>query len=236
LKRSNPKLIYIVADFQNPKGTSLSEERREQLVELARRYRVPIVEDDPYGELQYGISRPRTLAARDEDGMVIYLSTFSKTLSPGMRIGWVAASDEVIQALVIAKQPTDLHTCTIQQRAVAKMLESFDYDGHIARLREVYGGRCRAMLTSIESHFPAETRWTRPDGGLFLWVELPEAIRDYDLLAAAVSERVAFVPGAPFFAEEARHNFIRLNFSNCPPDRIEEGIKRIGGALKRGLG
>jgi 2-aminoadipate transaminase len=236
LKKSRPKLIYIVADYQNPKGTSLSKERRDHLVELARRYGVPIVEDDPYGELQYGVSRPRSLASRDKAGMVIYLSTFSKTLSPGMRIGWAAASDEIIQALVIAKQPTDLHTCTVQQRAIAKLLEDFDYDGHIAGLCKVYGERCRAMLAAIEENFPAETQWTRPDGGLFLWVELPRGIRDDELLADALSERVAFVPGAPFFAEAPRHNFIRLNFSNCTPDRIEEGIRRIGGVLKRRLG
>lgn len=233
LEQSRPKLIYIVSDFHNPRGTSLSLSRREQLIGLSKRFGVPILEDDPYCELRYFGERRPPLAAMDEDGHVIYLSTFSKTLSPGMRLGWVAASREIIQALVIAKQATDLHTNTIQQRAAARLLAEFDYDAHIAALCSVYGERCTAMIEAIERYFPEQCRWTRPQGGLFLWVELPPTVRAEDLFEDSLREGVAFVPGAPFFADNPRHNFMRMNFSNRPPEVIEKGVKIIAGALKR---
>jgi len=233
LAQTQIKLIYLVPDFQNPKGTTLSTERREHLIAVSRRYRVPILEDDPYGELRYRGTRPESLAALDKDGLVIRLSTFSKTISPGMRIGWITAAEEILQTLVIVKQAADLHTSTIEQRAAARLLQSFDYDAHVSHLCEVYGERCDTMLKAIETYFPSEARWTRPEGGLFLWVELPEGISGEEVLADAIRERVAFVPGAPFFANEPQHNFIRLNFSNQLPEMIEEGIKRIGNVLKR---
>ncbi|HEV8484781.1 MAG TPA: PLP-dependent aminotransferase family protein [Blastocatellia bacterium] len=235
LKSARPKFIYVVADFQNPKGTSLSSERRTQLLEVSRRFQVPILEDDPYGELRYRGERPPALAAMDRHGLVIYISTFSKTLSPGMRIGWVAASDEIIHALIIAKQPADLHTSTIEQRAAVRAVAGFDFDGHIARLCRVYGERCDSMLEALERYFPAETSWTHPEGGLFLWIELPKGTRGEDLLEDSLREHVAFVPGGPFFVDEGHDNFIRLNFSNRPPEIIDEGVKRIGKALKRRL-
>lgn len=233
LATSHPKLIYLVSEFQNPKGTTLSPERRRQLVELARRYRVPILDDDPYGELRYAGERSPLLASMDRDGWVIYLSTFSKTLSPGMRLGWAVAAEEIFQSLVRAKQAADLHTSTVEQHVAMRLLPHFDFDGHIARIRSVYGARCRAMLAALADHFPPGTRWTRPEGGLFVWVELPESVRGEDLLQDALAMGVAFVPGAPFFAGAVQHNFIRLNFSNRPPDVIEEGIKRIAIALKK---
>lgn len=233
LMRSNPKLIYLVPDFDNPKGTTLSLERRRILIELSRRYQIPIIEDNAYGELRYTGERLPSLASMDEEGLVIHLSTFSKTLSPGIRLGWVLASDEVIQQLVIAKQATDLHTSTVEQRAVARMLVTFDFDGHVAHLCQVYGERCQAMRSAIEKYFPAGTEWTRPEGGLFLWVKLPKSISGEQLLEDALREHVAFVPGSPFFAENPQHNFMRLNFSNQLPQYIEEGIKRLGSLIKR---
>jgi 2-aminoadipate transaminase len=235
LQRSRAKLIYVVSEFSNPKGTSLSVERRAHLVDLARRYQVPILEDDPYSELRYMGARPLPLAAVDKEGWVIRASTFSKTLSPGLRIGWVTAADEIIQEMVIAKQAADLHTSTIEQRAVACLLKTFDYDGHIARLRNVYGQRCMTMREAIEAHFPAETRWTRPEGGLFLWVELPEKIKAREIFEEALRQKVAFVTGDAFFANQPRQNFMRLNFSNQQPEMIEEGIRRIANVLKRRL-
>lgn len=235
LRRSRPKLIYVVSEFSNPKGTSLSVERREHLVSLAQQFGVPILEDDPYSELRYMGERPLPLAAYDQDGWVIRASTFSKTLSPGIRVGWVTAASEIIQELVIAKQAADLHTGTVEQCAVARLLKTFDYDGHIAALRRVYGKRCMTMRNAIEAHFPAETRWTRPEGGLFLWVELPERVRAREVFEEALKEKVAFVTGDAFFANERRHNFMRLNFSNQQPEMIEEGIRRIAGVLKRRL-
>ncbi|MEN3330736.1 MAG: 2-aminoadipate transaminase [Blastocatellia bacterium] len=235
LQRSRAKLIYVVSEFSNPKGTSLSAERRAHLVELARRYQVPILEDDPYSELRYMGTRLLPLAAHDQDGWVIRASTFSKTLSPGLRIGWITAADEIIQELVIAKQAADLHTSTIEQRAVARLLKTFDYDGHIANLRKVYGERCVTMRNALEAHFPAETKWTRPEGGLFLWVELPETINAREVFEEALKEKVAFVTGEAFFANAPRPNFIRLNFSNQQPEMIDEGIRRIAKVLKRRL-
>jgi len=235
LRHSRPKLIYVVSDFSNPKGTTLSYERRLKLIALSSRYRVPILEDNPYSELRYEGHKPPSLAALDTEGLVIQLGSFSKTLSPGMRLGWLIASEEVSQNAVIAKQAADLHTSTVQQRAAARMLQTFDYDGHIQRLCKVYGERCRAMRSAIEQYFPQDVKATRPEGGLFIWVELPERISADELFIDAVAEHVAFVPGTSFFACEPRQNFMRLNFSNQTPEMIEEGIKRIGSVLKRRL-
>ena len=231
--KQHPKLIYIVSEFSNPKGTTLSAERRRQLIELSLRYRVPILEDNPYGELRYSGVAPDALAALDRDGMVIHIGTFSKTISPGMRIGWLLASEDIFKEVVIAKQSADLHTSTVEQRAAARMLRDFDYDGHVARLCRVYGERCETMRDAIERHFPAGTRWTSPEGGLFLWVELPATVSSDELFAEALHAQVAFVPGACFFTGEQPTNFLRLNFSNQPTDRIEEGVRRIAAALKR---
>ncbi|MEW6128245.1 MAG: PLP-dependent aminotransferase family protein [Acidobacteriota bacterium] len=231
----HPKFIYIVTDFHNPKGTSLTLERRKQLIEISRRFRIPILEDNPYGELRYRGELIPSLASLDKDGLVIYLSTFSKTLSPGMRIGWVSAPEEIFQELVVCKQSVDLHTCTIEQRAAAKALEIFDYEAHIKNLRQVYGERCLTMIHAIEKYFPAETQWTRPEGGLFLWLEFPETLDVKALFRDALAEKVAFVPGAPFFAVEARQHFARLNFSNSKPAMIEEGIRRLGQVIKKQL-
>lgn len=233
LKRVRPKLIYTVSEFSNPKGTTLSYERRCELIELSARYRVPILEDNPYSELRYTGEQISPLAAMDREGLVIHISTFSKTISPGMRLGWLLASEEIFQNIVVAKQATDLHTSTIEQRAAARLLESFDYDGHVRHLCDAYGERCRAMRSAIERYFPAEAKWTRPDGGLFLWVELPENVSAESLFDEAIAERVAFVPGTSFFACDLKPNFMRLNFSNQKPEMIEEGIMRIANVLKR---
>ena len=235
LRYSSPKLIYIVSEFSNPTGTTLAYERRQKLIELSARHGVPILEDNPYGELRYAGESPQPLAALDRDGLVIHISTFSKTLSPGMRLGWLIASEEIFQTLVVAKQAADLHTSTIEQRAAARLLESFDYDGHVGHLCEVYGQRRQAMLSAMERYFPSEARWTRPEGGLFLWVELPEGLSAEELFEEAIAERVAFVPGTSFFACERKLNFMRLNFSNQKPEKIEEGIKRIASVLRRSL-
>ncbi len=232
LRRCSPKLIYVVPDFQNPKGTTLSLARREHLVALSRRYQIPILEDDPYGELRYRGKQLPPLAALDRDGWVIYLSTFSKTLSPGLRIGWAIASEPILRAMITAKQAADLHTSTLLQHGVARMLQSFDYPRHLDAIRQVYGTRCETMLNALRAHFPKGTRWTRPEGGLFLWVELPHELRSEEIFDAAVAQKVAFVPGAPFFVNEEPHHFLRLNFSNRPPEVIENGIRRLGEVLR----
>jgi 2-aminoadipate transaminase len=226
-----PKLLYIVPNFQNPKGTTLSLERRHALVRLAQRHRLPILEDNPYGELRFRGEALPSLASLDEEGVVIHLGTFSKTLAPGLRIGWVVGPRELVRAVTLAKQAADLHTATLAQRATARLLARFDYEAHLGRLRATYGERCEAMLGALERHMPEGTRWTRPEGGMFVWVELPGGLSGDALLPRALEERVAFVPGSPFFAAWPRSEFIRLNYSNRPPELIEEGMRRLGAVL-----
>lgn len=228
-----PKLIYVVPEFHNPKGTTLSLERRRRLLRLAQTHRIPVLEDDPYGELRFRGERIPPLAALDDRGMVIHLGTFSKTLAPGMRLGWMVGPKELIRAATIAKQAADLHTGTLAQRAAARLLRTFDYDGHLAVIRRAYGQRCMTMLDALDRHFPPGARWTRPDGGLFVWAELPEGISADDLFADALREKVAFVPGSAFFAGAPKRQFLRLNYSNRPPELIEEGILRLGRVVAR---
>ncbi|KFA89837.1 PLP-dependent aminotransferase family protein [Archangium violaceum] len=226
-----PKLIYLVPNFQNPKGTTLSLERRQALVRFAQRHRILILEDNPYGELRFRGEHLPSLASLDTEGVVVTLGTFSKTLAPGLRIGWAVGPREIIRALTVVKQSADLHTATVAQRATARLLSSFDYNANLEKLRAVYGDRCQVMLAALEKHMPEGTRWTEPDGGMFLWVELPRGMSADALFPLALEKRVAFVPGASFFAGEPRTEFMRLNFSNRPPELIEEGMRRLGAVI-----
>jgi 2-aminoadipate transaminase len=236
LAKRAPKLIYVVPEFHNPKGTTLSSERRRHLVRLAQQHRIPVLEDDPYGELRFRGEAPPPLAAIDDGGVVIHLGTFSKTLAPGMRLGWLVGPKEVVRAVTIAKQAADLHTATLAQRAASVLLSRFDYDGHLARLRAVYGERCVAMLGALLRHLPQGARWTRPDGGLFIWAALPFGLHADEIFADALREKVAFVPGSAFYADEPRREMLRLNYSNRPPELIEEGIARLGRVVRQRLG
>jgi 2-aminoadipate transaminase len=225
-----PKLIYLVPSFQNPQGTTLSQDRRAQLAELAAAYRVVVLEDDPYGELSFDGPPPRPIAACGR-GNVIYLSTFSKTLAPGLRIGWIWGDAALVRKATIAKQAADLQTATLSQRAVANLLATFDYQAHVAQICAVYRERCQAMLTALATHLPAGCRWIAPTGGMFVWLQLPGGLRADAVFPAAVARKVAFVPGNAFFIEDVRHEFLRLNFSNRPPQLIVEGMHRLGGAI-----
>ena len=233
LSRSRPKLIYLVPNFQNPRGTTLSLERRERLAELAAEHHVPVLEDDPYGELRYRGEKLPAVAAIDPAAPVIYLSSFSKTLAPGLRLGWVVADEKTIRMLTVAKQAADLHSGSLAQHATARLLETFDYDAHLRTICALYGARCEVMLAAIERSFPRGATWTRPEGGLFVWAQLPGGLDTGALLPAAMEERVAFVPGAPFFAAAPDRSTLRLNFSNRPPELIAEGIARLGGCIAR---
>jgi len=232
LRRTSAKLIYLVPTFQNPRGTTLSLERRLRLVRLAAEHGVTVLEDDPYGELRFSGSHLPSLAALDDAANVIQLGTFSKTLAPGLRLGWAIGSPELIRALTVAKQAADLHTGTLSQRAVSRLLETFDYDAHIQAIQALYGERCRVMLAAIERHFPAGTEMTRPEGGLFVWVQLPKGHDAQALFAEAMREKVAFVPGAPFYPEHPVLESMRLNFSNRPPELIAEGMARLGACVR----
>ncbi|HET7441779.1 MAG TPA: PLP-dependent aminotransferase family protein [Terriglobales bacterium] len=244
--RSGPKFMYVLPNFQNPGGTTLSEPRRHELVRLADQFGIPIIEDDPYGQLRYEGEHLTPLVVLDRKnlrrdngyslGNVIYLSTFSKTLSPGLRLGWIIAPPEVIAKLVQLKQGADLHTSTFVQMVAYEVARDNFLDEHVKVIRKVYGERRDVMLAALKEFFPQEVTWTHPKGGLFLWVTLPEGMDSQSLFEAALKENVAFVPGDSFYAngEEGRRHF-RLNFSNAQPEQILEGIRRLSLALKHQL-
>lgn len=240
--RCGPKFIYALPNFQNPSGVTLSLERRHALLEEADHYGVPILEDDPYGQLRYEGDHLPSIVTLDSafrstngaqySGNVIYLSTFSKTLAPGVRLGWIIAPVEVIHRLVQAKQGADLHTGTLNQMLAYEVAADGFLDQHIHHIRAVYQERRDAMLSGLERHFPEGVTWTRPKGGLFLWLTFPAHLDAADILKKAVEEKVAFVPGQSFFADGGGKNTARLNFSNAKPDLIEEGIQRLARCLK----
>ncbi|MFN8378636.1 MAG: PLP-dependent aminotransferase family protein [Anaerolineae bacterium] len=234
------KLVYAIPTFQNPQGTTLVRERRARLAELLVKHNLPMVEDDPYGELRYsGEPVPSVLqmeadhrGLKNADGNVIYCGTFSKILAPGLRIGWVVAAYPVIDKLVQVKQATDLHTSTFNQFVSCEVVRDEAFlNAHIDQLREVYRQRRDLMLATMGEHFPQEVKWTRPEGGLFLMVMMPSHLDARDILKQAIARDVAFVPCDDFFITGGRNTF-RLNFSNAQPERIAEGIKRLGAVLK----
>lgn len=249
-----PKFMYILPNFQNPGGVTLSLERRMALIEMADRYGVPIIEDDPYGELRFEgrhlpplvvldaeklNEEPATPLSRahngDEAGFfrgnVIYLSTFSKTLAPGLRLGWMVAPKSVIQRCVQAKQGMDLHTSSFVQMVTYEVVQGDFLPRHVRHIRDVYKERRDVMIGAMLRHFPPGITWTWPEGGLFLWVTLPEWLDATAVLQKAVKHKVAFVPGVAFFPDGSGRNHFRLNFSSPQPAQIEEGIKRLGRVL-----
>ena len=231
LVRYRPKLIYTLPTFQNPSGCTMAPRRRLRLLELARRHRVPIVEDDPYGELYYTDQDPSPLLALDQDGYVIYLSTFSKILFPGLRLGWVAAPRPVIERLSQIKQLADLHCSTLIQGVVHEFCQRGALDKHLDRVRDLYRQRRDAMLAALAGIAPSGLEWDEPQGGFNLWCRLPPGLKARQLMAEAARQRVALVPGEVFYPDGGGQEEMRLNFS-CPPvAQIEEGIQRLGVAL-----
>jgi len=244
--RAGPKFMYVLPNFQNPGGTTLAEDRRRTLVLLADRYGIPIVEDDPYGQLRYEGEHLPSLVVLDREnvprdsgytlGNVIYLSTFSKTLAPGLRLGWIVAPPEVIAKLAQLKQGTDLHTSTFAQVVAYEVARDNFLDEHVKRLRVVYRERRDVMLEALAQTFPTEVTWTRPKGGLFLWVTLAKGMDANELFKEALKQNVAFVPGDSFFAPdglgEESNRHLRLNFSHARPEEIREGIRRLSVAVK----
>ena len=225
------KFVYVMPNFQNPTGVTLCLERRKRLIELAAQYQVPLIEDDPYGQLRYEGKHITPLFALDGQD-VIYLSTFSKILSPGLRLGWIIAPPDIIHRLVQAKQGTDLHTSTLIQMVVYEVGHGGFLDRQVRAIRSVYRERRDTMLSAMKKHFPAGVRWTQPHGGLFLWVTLPTPLDSAEVLREALKEKVAFVPGASFYPDGSGANTMRLNFSYSKPPIIEEGIRRLGNVLK----
>lgn len=240
--RCGVKFIYVLPNFQNPTGMTLSLQRRQELIEIADRYGVPIIEDDPYGQLRYEGENLPSIVTMDNEyrqngsneyrGNVIYLSTFSKILAPGLRLAWVIAPTSVIRKLVQAKQGADLHTSTFNQIVAFEVARGGFLDRHIWLIRRVYGERRNIMLDAMEELFPPGVTWTKPKGGLFLWGMLPKGMDTAEMFKVAVERKVAFVPGTSFYALGGGENTMRLNFSYCSPDQIQIGIERLGNVLK----
>lgn len=231
-ENSNAKMIYTIPDFQNPTGRCMSYDRREQLAKLGSKYQIPIIEDCPYGELLYEGERHPAVKSFDKDGWVVYLGTFSKIFAPGLRIGWVCASDEILEKYVLAKQGSDLQCGSFDQRIAISYMNNYDINKHIEKIKNIYRERRNIMVDSINHYFPKEVRYTIPHGGFFVWLELKDEINANDLLVEAASkEKVAFIPGGSFFTESGHNNFIRLSYSFVDKNSIEEGIKRLGRLL-----
>jgi len=229
------KFIYLIPDFQNPTGRSLSTERRKKLIEIANAYNVIIIEDSPYAELSYDHAPITPMKAYDTEDRIIYLSTFSKIICPGMRLGWVVAEKGVLEKLSILKQAVDLHTNQMAQYIVASYLEENDINAQIESIRKLYRSKRDAMLKAIETHFPSDVQYTIPSGGMFIWAELPEHIKARDVADKALTYRIGFVPGDAFYPNGGFYNGMRLNFSNASFEDIETGIARLGNLLKETL-
>lgn len=233
LRAERPAFIYAIPDAHNPLGVSMGVRERERLVELARGYGVPVVEDDPYGFIHYGDEPAPPLRALEEE-WVFYVGTFSKLLAPALRTGWVVVPEWLIPKLSIVKEAADINTCTLSQRAVAAYLDAGRLPGHLAALRREYRSRRDLIIEALRKHFPAGTRWRVPESGLFVWVELAQPFDGAALLRRAVEEeRVAFIPGGAFRVGGARlSKGMRLNFTNCAPAALEEGVRRMARILR----
>ncbi|MBS4536975.1 PLP-dependent aminotransferase family protein [Clostridium sp. D2Q-11] len=228
----NIKVIYVIPDFQNPSGRTWSVERRKRIIELANKHNLPIVEDNPYGELRFEGEMPPSIKSFDTEGRVIFLGTFSKTFCPGFRLGWTCAEYEVLNKYILIKQGADLQASTLSQMILDRFLTKYDLDEHIEKIKAVYVKRRDLMLKTMEEEFPKEVSFTRPEGGLFTWVTLPEHINARDLATKAIEKKVAFVPGGSFFPNGGNENTFRLNYSNMDEERIVIGVTRLAESIK----
>ena len=234
IKKYKPRFIYVVSTFQNPTGITLSLERRKHLIKLAEEYYIPIIDDNPYGDLRYVGEDIPSLKSLGGD-LVIELGTCSKIVSPGLRIGWVAATKEVMTMFERMKQGADLHTNTFAQYILYEYIQAGNLDRHIQLIKTSYSQRRDVMIKALKEYFPENVKWIEPKGGLFLWVELPIEISATALLEEAVNQKVAYVPGKPFYPYEDKDNTLRLNFSNANEEMIIEGIKRLGKVFKENI-
>jgi 2-aminoadipate transaminase len=231
------KLLYTIPNFQNPTGVSMSPDRRRRVLDIVDKYDIMVLEDDPYGELWFrgGPERTTPLKAMEGSRRVIYAGSFSKIVSPGIRLGWMAAPAEIIKKCEIAKQSLDICCSPLYQAAVAEMVRTGFLDEHIERLRAVYRSRADAMLNSLEKHMPEKVSWTRPEGGFFVWVTLPEGVDARKMLDTALRNNVAYVIGSAFYADGSGANTLRLSFSQESESDIAEGVRRLAETVKRFL-
>lgn len=221
------RLLYALPNFQNPTGRTLSVDRRVALVDTCARMGLPLIEDDPYGALSYSGDPLPKMLTMNPDG-VIYMGSFSKVLTPGIRLGYVVAPQPLTRKLEQAKQAADLHTAQLTQMVVHEVIKDGFLTRHIPTIRTLYADQCRAMLDALAEFFPASVSWTRPEGGMFIWITLPGHIDSTQLLEEAIAQHVAFVPGAPFYANAPEHNTLRLSFVTVPPEKIREGVAKLG--------
>lgn len=230
-----PKMLYVIPNFQNPSGKTWSENRRKEVLEIAAKNNLLVLEDDPYGELRCEGEPVWSMAHFDEDDCVLHMSSFSKTISPGLRVGYATGHPEILRKMVVAKQGVDVHTSNLSQAVVNRFLRSGKYDEHVCRTKDYYRNKLNCMADAVDKYFPESAKYKKPEGGLFLWLELPEKIDTFPLLDKAIERKVAFVPGKSFFPDTQRHNCLRLNFSMASEDRITEGCKRLGELIKEEL-
>lgn len=229
------KMIYVIPDFQNPSGKTWSLERRKAFLDTVSKYDILVVEDNPYGELRFEGTTPPSLKSMDTRGQVVMLGTFSKIFCPGVRVAWVCGEPAFLESFCNLKQAADLHTSTISQYEIDAYLSDYDIEEHIKKLISVYRERRDLMIRTMDASFPKEVVFTRPEGGLFTWAEMPEHVNARDLFLKALEKKVAFVPGGAFFPNGGHENTMRLNYSNMPPERIVEGIERLGAAIREYL-
>jgi 2-aminoadipate transaminase len=223
-----PRLAVIIPDFHNPLGVSLTAEKRERIAELAGHYGVPVVEDDPYSALRFNGEPLKPIKAYDDAGYVFYLGSFSKMLAPGLRLGWMVAPSDLLTRLITIRESIDLESSALTQRAVYELVSRDLLQPHLARLNAANKTRCDAMLAALDTHFSDFAHWTHPDGGLFVWLTLPENVNTWDLLPKAIDDqRVAFIPGGAFAVNGGHQNTMRLNFSAVQPEAIQEGVARL---------
>jgi len=232
LLKSSPKLMYTVPNFQNPSGISYSEDNRQKVAELLQSTKTMVIEDNPYGDLRF-MGEKKTSFKTLLPSQTIMLGSFSKTVIPGFRLGWMVAPENIMQKLIIAKQASDLHTSHFTQCIIYQYLSNNNIEEHINKIRDVYGRQCRAMLTAIDTYFPKDVSVTKPEGGMFLWATLPTGMSALKLFEIAAEDNVVFVPGDPFYVNRTNSNTMRLNFSCVDEATIKIGIERLGKAIKK---
>lgn len=231
----NPKFIYTVPTFQNPSGETMSLSHRKELLDIASEYDFIIIEDDPYGEIFFEGKQIPPIKSFDKKGRVVYLSTFSKILAPGFRLGWITASNKILDKLVLGKQSMDLCTNVFSQYVAYKYIKGGYLDKHVEKIREMYKNKRDIMISLIKKHFPKDIEYTIPKGGMFIWINLPKGVDTRLMFQKAIREKVAYVVGDAFYPEGKNYNSMRLNFSYSTDDQIKEGIKRLAAVIKEEL-
>lgn len=231
-----PRLVVLIPDFHNPLGVSLSADKRQCAAELAGQYVVPLIEDDPYSPLRFAGEMLPPIKAYDDVGMVFYLGSFSKMLAPAVRMGWILAPSDLIPKITVVRESFDLETSTLIQRAVFEFIVRGLLDEHLEQLADVNRTRSQALLEALEDELHDVATWTRPEGGLFVWVTLPEGLDAWDLFPAAVERKVAYIPGTAFAVHGDHRNTMRLNFSNARPEAIREGVRRLAAVIRSQMG